>query len=225
MAPAAHFMRVPGTLKTATRYVAGWMIVIAFVGLLTFIFSFLGAFFCAALAGMMLGSFKLPRWQTLTLSFIFPAVLFGVLRSGGSELLMKQVLLLAVLCLATFWVTYWIVRAVVSYERKVQCVAAVAEGQSGEALSPPHPNGVPAGKLNLQVLQGKWSQVSSNQGSERERKYLEIRRQDLLLTIRDPAGKISFKGRGELQLHDNRTVPLLSISAGFPESDDTLVCI
>ena len=217
-------MRVPCTLKTATRYVAGWMIVIAFAGLLTFIFSFLGAFFCAALSGMMLGSFKLPRWQTLTLSFTFPAVLFGVLRSGGSELLMKQVLLLAVLCLATFWLTYWIVRAVVSYEHKAQCTAAVTKDQVGPENSTNH-NGVPAGKLNLQVLQGKWSQVSSNQGSERERKYLEIRRQDLLLTIRDPAGKISFKGRGELQLHDNRTVPLLSISAGFPQADDTLVCI
>jgi hypothetical protein len=201
------------------------MTVILFAGLLTFIFSFLGAFFCAALAGMMLGSFKLPRWQIITLSLTFPAVLFGILRSSGSELLMKQVLLLAVLCLATFWVTYWIVRAVVSYEHKVQVVAATTVDQPGGPGSPPHSNGVQAGKLNLQILQGKWSHVSSHQSSDRERKYLEIQRQDLLLTIRDANGKISFKGRGELHLHENRTVPLLSISAGFPESDDTLVCI
>jgi hypothetical protein len=201
------------------------MTVILFAGLLTFIFSFLGAFFCAALAGMMLGSFRLPRWQTLTLSFTFPAVLFGILRSGGSELLMKQVLLLAVLCLATFWVTYWIVRAVVSYEHKVQFVAAVAEGQGGGPGSLPHHYAVPAGKFNLQVLQGKWSHVSSHQSSGRERKFLEIEQKELLLTIRDPAGKISFKGRAELQLHDNRSVPLLSISGRLPESDDTLVCI
>ena len=133
-------MRAPGSLKTATRYVAGWMTVILFAGLLTFIFSFLGAFFCAALAGMMLGSFRLPRGQTITLSFTFPVVLFGVLRSSGSELLMKQVLLLAVLCLATFWVTYWIVRAVVSYEHKVQSGAAATHDVNGGARSAAHHN-------------------------------------------------------------------------------------
>jgi len=218
-------MRAPGSLKTATRYVAGWMTVILFAGLLTFIFSFLGAFFCAALAGMMLGSFKLPRWQTIALSITFPAVLVGVLRFGGSELLLKQVLLLSVLCLGTFWVTYWIVRAVVFYEHKGQAVVAVTRDVNGHLQPHVNCNGAPVGQLNLQILQGKWWCVSPKQSSDHERKYLEIQRGNLLLTIRDPAGKISFKGRGEVELRDGRAVPLLSISRGLPEPDDTLVCI
>jgi len=202
--------------------VAGWSTVILFAGLLTLIFSFLGAFFCAALAGMMLGSFKLPRWQTMALSFTFPAVLFGVLRSGGSELLMKQVLLLSVLCLGTFWLTYWIVRAVMFYERKGQSAATVTHDVSP---SPPNHKAAPAGRLNLQVLQGKWWCISPSENSSRERKYLEIQRTNLLLTIRDSAGKINFTGRGELEFRENRTAPLLSISGALPPPDDTLVCI
>jgi len=218
-------MRAPASLKAATRYVAGWITVFLFALLLTFIFSFLGAFFCAALAGMMLGSFKLPRWQTVVLSVTFPAVLFVVLRSGSSELLMRQVLLLSALCVGTFWFTYVIVRAVVWYEHKGQATLAVSAGVEAGASVPANPNGVLAGKLNLQVLQGRWWWVSPDQDSARERKYLEIQRENLLLTVRDPAGKISFKGSGELELRDGRSVPLLSISSGLPEPDDTLVCI
>ena len=218
-------MRAPGSLKTAMRYVAGWMTVILFAVLLTLIFSFLGAFFCAALAGMMLGSFKVARWQTIALSFTFPATLFGVLRSGGSELLMRQVLLLSFLCLATFWATYLIVRAVMFYEQKGQSVIAPTHDAAGAAPSRARHNTVPAGKLDLEVLQGRWWCVNRNQNSDRQRKYLEIQRDNLLLTIRDRAGRISFKGRGEIELRDGATVPRLSISRGLPEADDTLVCI
>src|ERR1051326_4502643 len=94
-------MNVPA-LKTVLRHLAGWGMVLLFTVLLTVIFSFLGAFFCAALAGMMLGSFKGSQGRTVTLSVIFPAVLFAVLRVGGAELLMNQVLMLTLLCLATF---------------------------------------------------------------------------------------------------------------------------
>src|SRR6266853_6679234 len=107
-------------IKTAVRHIAGLATVIFFVVLLTVIFSFLGAFFCAALGGMMLGSVKLPRWQLGALSLAFPGVLFTVLRAGGTELLTKQILLLSVLCLGTFWLTYLVVRAVIWYERKDQ---------------------------------------------------------------------------------------------------------
>src|SRR5262245_14882401 len=100
-------------IKTALRYVTGWSVIILFTGLLTLIFSFLGAFFCAGLAGMMVGSAKLPRWPSLALSLTFPAVLVTLLRTGGTELPSRQIMLLSLVCLGTFWVTWLLVRAVV----------------------------------------------------------------------------------------------------------------
>jgi hypothetical protein len=79
--------------------------------------------------------------------------------------------------------------------------------------------------LDLQVLQGKWSCISPNQNSGTERKCLEIQREIVLLTIRDPAGKISFRARGELELRDGGAIPLRTISKGIPQPDDTQVCI
>ena len=213
-------------VKTALRYVIGWGLIAFFAALLTFIFSFLGAFFCAGLTGMMLGSFKLPRWQTIALSFIFPAVLFLILRTGGAELLMRQVILLSVLCLGTFWLTYLLVHAVVRYERKDAQLAAGSPVISRSVVrqSPD----LSAGKdfypncLTLQVLQGKWSCITRPVDLPREHKSMEIERERLLLTISDSMGKISFKGRGEVKICEGG---ILGVSGRMPVPDDTLVCI
>jgi len=70
----------------AVQYLLGAAAIAFFVGLLTFIFSFLGTIFCAALVGMMLGAFKDLRWQSVSFSFLLPAVLVAVLRVTRAEL-------------------------------------------------------------------------------------------------------------------------------------------
>src|SRR5215468_10192891 len=111
-------------LQTALRFLAAWATVVLFAVLLTLVFSFLGAIFCAALAGMMFGSVRLPLWQACTFSLTFPAVLVSILRTGGAELLAGQVAVLSLVCLGTFWLTYGLVRVVIWYERKDSRLAA-----------------------------------------------------------------------------------------------------
>jgi hypothetical protein len=229
-------------IKRAARYVTGLAIVVLFVVLLTTIFSFLGAFFCAGLAGMMLGSIKLPRGHVTSLSLVFPAVLFATLRIGGSELPMKQVLLLSTLCLATFWLTYLLVRAVMWYERRGQPappVAVVAMTQAGAHVQPfdsscdnssgeDQPEAVPGhqDQLSLEVLQGKWSCAADDRSSHREQKLMEIEQDKLVLTVSDSNGKVCFLGQGEVTLSNSHVVRFLTGAMNSRTStDDTLVCI
>src|SRR5260370_35897434 len=93
-------------IKTAVQYLLGAAAIALFVSLLTFIFSFLGTIFCAALAGMMLGAFKNLRWQSVPFSFLFPAVIVTVLRVSKAELAANQVLVLALSAFGAFWLTY-----------------------------------------------------------------------------------------------------------------------
>jgi len=223
------------TIRAALRYFAGWGTAILFVVLLTLIFSFLGAFFCAALAGMMVGSVKLPRWQTIAVSLVSPAVLCSILRAGGAELLTRQLVLLSVLCLAIFWLTYLIIHAVVRYERKAQPVGAVRAGerrverqdsgaQRGAAAAAPA--APPCGELSLELLQGKWSWAGANGNSQQGQKLMEIEDERLLLTINDSAGKVSFLGKGEVRLSDPQPRGHLTISGTiFEAPDDTVVSI
>jgi hypothetical protein len=218
--------------------------VLLFVVLLTIIFSFLGAFFCAGLAGMMLGSVTLQRRYIAGFSLIFPTVLFTILRVGGAELLMKQIVLLSFLCWATFWVTYLLVRAVVSYERKSH-----PAGAPGPFVSPqpavvnhrppqqkaaaerqsPRPEAVLAGadhELSLQLLQGKWSCAAADGNSHREQKLMEIDQHKLVLTISDRHGQVHFVGKGEVTLSKSRAFLFLTSSAARHQMvDDTLVSI
>jgi hypothetical protein len=224
-------------IKTAARYIAGLATVIFFVVLLTIIFNFLGAFFCAGLAGMMLGSVRLSRWHAALLSLIFPAVLFSVLRAGGAELLTKQITLLSVLCLATFWVIYFLVSAVIRYERKGQDHSvrrpggdpSLAQGlpqqpADRDSLSPvPDPRGDP---LTLDVLQGKWSCAAADADSKPQQKVMEIEQHKLVLTVSDAGGKLRFFSHGEVTLTNAHTMRLLNGGeVSLPMSDDTLVSI
>jgi len=228
-------------VRTALRFIAGFATVIFFVVLLTTIFSFLGAFFCAALAGMMLGSVKLQRWNIAAVSLIFPSVLCGVVRAGAAELLLKQTMLLSVLCLSTFWFTYLLVRAVIVYERKGQSssvslsLARVNTPSSCDTLRQPGttPECMPSvvsaqGQvaLTLQSLQGKWSCPATGSNSHREQKFMEIDNDRLLLTVSDSNGKLRVLGEVAVTLNNPDSVRLLTAAAkSCHPTDDTLVSI
>jgi len=203
-------------LKTALRFVAAWATVVLFAVLLTLVFSFLGAIFCAALAGMMFGSVRLPLWQAGTFSLTFPAVLVSILRSGGAELLAGQVLALALVCFGTFWLTNLLVRLVIWYERKPLSAAAPSAvgslASASSAMGQRVPNQTVATKgtesaparfwleLSLQLLHGKWSCVSVDADSRREHKVMQIEQERLLLTVRDSEGKIRCMSKAEVKL-------------------------
>ena len=215
-------------IKKALYYTAGWGMVLFFFGLLTLIFSFLGSFFCAGLAGMMVGSVKFSRLQTAALSLTAPAVLYGILRFGHTELLAGQIFLLAGLSFGIFWLTYIVVRLVVFYEHKTPPAPAgarntVASSVNGEQKLKTYPQST---ELSLPVLQGNWSCAANNGKMTREQKRMVIANEKLVLTVSDASGNVSFLGEGHVSLNNHQGQHRLMISRLILDSPaDTLVSI
>ncbi len=115
-------------IKLAVQYILGACAIAFFVTLLSFIFSFLGTIFCAALAGMMFGSIRSLRWQSAALSCLFPVVIVTLLRSTNAALPASQIAFLGAACFATFWAAYGAGVLLTRSERKTGSVASASSG-------------------------------------------------------------------------------------------------
>jgi len=196
-------------IKTVVEYVIGWGVVVFFVGLLTVIFSFLGTIICAALAGLMMGSARVPRWWSGLASLIFPGVISTVLLAYRSELPGGQILMLCLLCAGVFWATYGVMYAL-SYPQAAGSRPSSAVSSPAEAAAVPA-RGVPAhladpptglqtpAVLSLEDLQGVWLEQSGAQDPSRNLRRLEIRKDRILLCVVDAKGE--EMSRTEAQLH------------------------
>jgi hypothetical protein len=212
-----------GTSKAVVAYAAGWATIVFFVVLLTLIFSFLGTLICAALAGMMMGAARPPRWQSLALSLVFPVVISTVLRVSRAELHGSQILFLSLLCFALFWLIYTAIAALTCHERK-QAVSLPAG-----VIPPADPalaTAVAAGQeLSLDILEGAWFAESVNFGAGSHRKKMIIERESLVLSLTDPGGRTSFCAKAQLKLCPGPVLTITSSPAGINSSADGEVCI
>ena len=205
-------------LKTALKYAGAWAIVLTFVALLTIIFSFLGTLFCAAAGGMMMGATKASKKLSIAFSALCPAVLLGTLRSQKTELPQNQVVILAILCLAAFWMLYLMSLFLVAYEKKGTTSGAQAgtnrpSPASGAADAPPSRNGsVAKAHLNLEQLEGTWASESGVNG-QRQRRVLEIADGSLELSTLNAHGEISYRARGRVKLIEDEA-EALNVSNG-----------
>ena len=69
-------------IRTAGGYLAAWGAIVCSVVLLSFLFTFLGTITCAVLIGMMMGAFKGAKWFSVSVSLVFPGVIFGMARGA-----------------------------------------------------------------------------------------------------------------------------------------------
>jgi hypothetical protein len=206
------------SIRSALQYAGGLLVVIGFVVLLSFIFSFLGTIFCAALAGMMLGTSRQTRPLALPVSLIFPAVILLLLRTMHTELSSGQIHFVSLLCFAAFWLTFVLALLVVGLERKQQARNASPDrGITQPAQSRPdldQSSTLPTAgleqpairlpdRLNLEVLQGRWRCESSGNGAEQRNKVILIERTGLVLTVADGKGELSFQGKAEINLSES----------------------
>jgi len=203
-------------LKKALQRVACGVVITFFVVLLTLIFSFLGTIICAALAGMMLGAAKPARWLVGLASLLFPSVIFGVLRTTGADLPWQKVLLLAGMCLGTFWLIYLVVSMMIFYEGKAGAAGGHGAKRSASALRR-------NGRLSLEALQGKWRLEPSLIARVESRKVLEIQKENLLLRMHGPTGELRFHAR--VTLTTGNTLPVLAIESQPESCADTHVSI
>ena len=206
-------------VRTAGRYLGAWGAIVLCVILLSLLFTFLGTITCAVLAGMMMGAFKGAKWFSVSVSLVFPAVIFGMARGAKVELTPQQIALLAVLCFGTFWVTYVVSAFVFFHEQKgkkpsrrpstpLQPEASAQGGQVAAAGCAPaaQPLGfaVPDRELCLEQLQGNWVCEASSPGEPLGKKVLQIKEAKLELKAIDATGRITLLAAGDVTLQSAR---------------------
>lgn len=177
--------------------------------LLSLLFTFLGTITCAVLAGMMMGAFKGARWFSASVSLIFPAVIFGMVRGARVELTPQQVILLAAVCFITFWVTYMVSVFVLFCEQKERKPSKPPAPAPAPQPDPSAGGGQvaaagckPGGReLCLEQLQGNWVCELSGTGESPGRKVIQINEARLELKAIDASGRITLLARGDVTLH------------------------
>jgi len=198
-------------IKTALKHLSAWSILIAFVGLLTVIFSFLGTLFCAALGGMMMGATKASKALSLAFSVLCPGILMLTMKSQKTELAERQVMVLAALCLAAFWLLYLMSMLLVAYEKSgassnSSTVAAKNLGTANGAVVTP--------TLRLAELEGKWWSEISASGGQNQKRILEIREGAMALSTVGPDGRVCSRAQGHLKLEEVAATHVLSAPKG-----------
>jgi len=201
--------------KAVLGYVVGWMITICFVVLFTVIFSFVGTIICAALAGMMMGAARLAWWQSLALSMVFPGVISTTFRITRTELPASQIVFVAVLCFAIFWVIYFALRALTSQEkaqsagpRRTTSRVQVSAAQTSTSVVRPAvvctsasanvmDRGLPG--VSLQMLQGTWF-ARNGSSDPQHHKAIEISQDTLIVRLTDGHGQEQCLAQGHLRI-------------------------
>ena len=217
-------------IKTALKYVSAWSVVAAFAALLTIIFNFLGALFCAALAGMMMGATKASWWLSLPFSLLCPGVLLAVMRAQKTELADRQITALLIICLAVFWTIYLLSKAVMAHEQKTAATngettaplkaeshAGSAQFANGSIAKAPPCNGkevpMPVGPLELGQLEGRWSCEDSGLDGHTKKRLLQIKDGALVLSTLDAEGHLCACTQARFKWIDCREPRLLAVSS------------
>src|ERR1039457_1440176 len=187
-------------IRTAGRYLGAWGAIVIGVVLLSVIFTFLGTITCAVLVGMMMGAFKGAKWFSVTVSLVFPAVIFGMVRGAKVELTQQQIVLLAAMCFGVFWVTYLVSAVLFLCEQKGQNSSQVpAPMVPGKTVAPetqaaatvcvpvaePLRSTVPAEESCLKQLQGNWVCEASDACEPMYRRIIQIKEAKLELKAID----------------------------------------
>jgi hypothetical protein len=217
-------------VRTAGRYLGAWGAIVFGVILLSVIFTFLGTITCAVLVGMMMGAVKGARWFSVLVSFVFPAVIFGMVRTTRMELTPQQVIVLGTLCFGTFWATY-LVSAFVFFceqrERKLPGVSIPAsqleQPVQGGQVADSCVSMVPMGQSGLEQLQGNWVREASSAVESVTRQMIQITEARLELKAIDASGRTTLLGEGAVTLQSMRPAHLLAIPQGAAEPADFIV--
>lgn len=198
-------------VKVLVQYLLGSCAITFFVALLTFIFSFLGTIFCAALAGMMLGAFKTLRWQSAALSFLFPGVIIAMLRGARADLPEGQILFLGAACFGTFWLTYGTALCLKALEQKKPIASSAADDRRLDFAAAVNGNGrghaafattCPSDQkaLSLGIFEGRWLSDAKADNSSGGGKCMEIKERELVLTAVRAGGGVNLLARCRVHL-------------------------
>jgi hypothetical protein len=208
-------------IRATGKALGTWMAIVAFVAFLTFAFSFLGTILCAVVIGMMMGASRHPKWQSIPVSLIFPALVLLLLRLSRTELAHEQINAVAALCFGAFWLTYGLTFVLRSVEG-MQAIKAKAAKPGATAAEKtvstpacakksseiPHPASIQALELRLEMLQGWWEGRTSV-GPQQRRRTLEIIEDQIEVKELNAEGGICWEAKGGLRVDQSATEPRL----------------
>lgn len=177
------------------------VVLITFVTLVTFTFSFLGTILCAAMFGMMVGFSKGWKWQFILISLLFPGLLLLSLYFSDSESIMSrnEGVGLAGVCFGTFWATYLATRGLFLIEGGTQTPAAAT---SNARCRQQRPRGAKTAWHDLQIeeLQGAWFQETPPPAGQAGRKVIKVDHNELTMSLVSEHGETRVLAKGVLQV-------------------------
>jgi hypothetical protein len=180
------------------REIGVGIVLVVFVSLVTFMFSFLGTILCAVMIGMMVGFSRKWRWMFILLSLLFPAVLVVSLHtsSSRSELSLFDNIRLASVGFVTFWGAYAVTRALSFLEGGsnntsggLSAVPARLEGASRAEAPSWH-------ELELEESQGAWFQEAAESAG-----CPWVEQNELTMSLMREDGGTQIVAEGGLQVH------------------------
>ena len=210
------------SMNSAGRQIVLGVLLVSFVTLITFAFSFLGTLLAGAMVGMMAGFAKQWRWQFLLVSLVFPAALLASMHVAKGNL--HDSARLAAVCFGDFWATYLVTRSLF-YLEKQGAPAAKAPAAANRVALPNvavHPAAprlpVPQATLplvgdpDLRELQGRWSREATAPDGKPCRKVIEVDHQALALSLIDRAGKVRFVTKGDVTVEKLGTFKMVKVT-------------
>jgi hypothetical protein len=208
-------------VKAALRCLGLGLVLVAIVGLLTLIFSFLGTLSCAALGGLMLGAMRHRRWLSLPVSLVFPAVVFALMQLSKVELHGHKRIVVPALCFGLFWLTYLVTRAMAGAEHNDSSAdtqaghgPGVRRSEAGSGTLGAERQTLVSGmtELRLEHLEGRWRCEAADSGRIRE-KVIEIAGGHLILRGFSADGKERLRVEGEVRLENSQPGKVIVQSA------------
>jgi hypothetical protein len=173
------------------------LVVVLIVALLTLLFSFLGTITCAAVVGMMMAAMRQPKLQALLVSLMFPVVSYAFSSLSGAGLPIEKRLLLALLCLSVFAVTYLLTCGMLLLERQeAPCPESEACGSGNVSRENPWDDPM------QRDLQGKWKGSLRSVSGETVAQVLEFKGKSFSLTLFENDGSTRTVGEGWFEVHE-----------------------
>jgi hypothetical protein len=225
-------------IRVVGKALGTWMAIVAFVAFLTFAFNFLGTILCAVVIGMMMGAARHPKWQSVPVSLIFPALVLLMLGLVKTELARDQMYAVAGLCFGAYWLTYGLTFILRSVEGKqATCPKKEQPGASREEAVPLRTCGQQSPEvlrastssqvleLSLEMLQGWWEGKNSGEANQRGR-TMEITKDQIAVKGLNAEGGICWEANGCLRVERlARSGGLVCSAATTDSSADACVMI
>lgn len=197
---ASPLKRLVGRLQVA-------IVVVGLVVLVSAIFSVVGTISCCVVFGMMLGSLRASKWDTILISMLFPVVTIVLLQFPAPAVPLPKAILMAGVTFATFWGVCLLTHLLMLAEKRGKSPDSadgrMEAGQQG-AGPPLDPE--------LTALQGRWVNVPDEPGLPTE--AIEFVREAVRLERLDPHRRVPFSAGG--RAHCETLGPFKTISVSDP---------